>query len=106
MSTKSNRYLQMRKIMTYILAGDLTLFVIYLFAAGFGVLWLKALSAIIIILTSALCLGFLYLTRELFKKRSLWMTVAAGAILICLLYSLLLNFPCPAPSPEHINIKL
>lgn len=104
MPQKKNRYLQMRKIMTYIILGDLAVFILYLFAAGFGVIWLKVLTAIITMLTSVLCLGYLYLTQEIFRKRSLWITAAAGALLICLLYSLVLNYPCPLPSPENINI--
>lgn len=104
MPAKKNRYQQMRKFMAYVLSGDLAIFILYLLAAGFGVIWLKALTAIIAILTSVLCLVYLYLTQEIFKKRSLWMTAAAGAILVCLLYSLVLNFPCPLPSPEEIKI--
>lgn len=104
MPPRKNRYLQMRKIMTYVLSSDLAVFILYLIAAGFGVIWLKVLTSIIAILTSVLCLGYLYLTQEIFKKRSLWMTAAAGAILVCLLYSLILNFPCPPPLPENINI--
>lgn len=104
MPPKNSRYLQMRKIMTYVLLSDLAVFILYLLAAGFGVIWLKVLTAIITILTSVLCLGYLYLTQEIFRKRSLWMTAAAGAILICLLYSLVLNYPCPLPSPEEISI--
>ena len=103
MTQKGNRYLQMRKNMSYVLSCDLAVFILYLFAAGFGVLWLKILTAIIAILTSVLCLGYLYLTQEIFRKRSLWMTAAAGAILICLLYSLVLNYPCPLPSPKELN---
>lgn len=106
MPRKMNRYLQMRKTMSYILIGDTAVFILYLVAAGLGVIWLKALTSIIAILTSVLCLGYLYLTQEIFKKRSLWMTVAAGAIVICILYSLALNFPCPAPSPENIHIEI
>ena len=106
MTVRKNRYLQMRKTMTYILLADLAVFIIYLVAAALGEIGLKTLTSIIAILTSALSLGYLYLTQEIFKKRSLWMTVAAGAILICVLYSLALNFPCPAPSPENIHIEI
>lgn len=106
MARKNNRYFQMRKVMSFVLLGDLAVFVIYLVAAGLGVAWLKAVSSIIAILTSLLCLSYLYLTQEIFKKRSLWMTVAAAAIICCTLYSLALNFPCPAPSPDNIHIEI
>ena len=104
MATSKSRYAQMRRNMSFALAGDFALFIIYLIAAGCGVIWLKALSAIIAILASILCIGYLYLTQEIFKKRSLWMTIAAGAIAICILYSLVLNFPAPALTPEDIKI--
>ena len=104
MPTRKNRYAQMRQNMTYILIADFILFIIYLFAAGYAVIWLKALSSIIAIIASGLCLGYLYLSQELLRKRSLWMTVAAGAILFCILFSLILNFPCPPPSPYTIAI--
>ena len=94
---KYNRYRQMEKVMTYVLLDDLGMFIIYLFAAGFGVIWLKAITAIITILVSGLCLCFLYLTQELLKQRSFWMSTAAGAILLLVLISLILNFPSPNP---------
>lgn len=99
MAARNSRYQQMRKIMSYILLVDLTVYLIYLLGAGFGVVWLKVLTSIITISASGLSLGYLYITREIFKKRSLWMTAAAGAILFCTLYSLVLNFPCPTPMP-------
>ena len=104
MAPAKPRYAQMRQNMSFVLIGDFLIFIIYLISAGNGVIWLKVLSAIIALLASFLCLGYLYLTQELFKKRSLWMTLAAGAIAICVLYSLALNFPAPAPSPEDIKI--
>lgn len=104
MAVRNNRYLHMRKIMSYVLLGELVVFVIYLLSAGFGIIWLKATTSIIAILTSVLSLAYLYLTKEIFKKRSLWMTAAAGAVLFCVLYSLVLNFPCPAPTPENLNL--
>ena len=106
MPTRKNRYAQMQQYMIYILLADLLIFVLYLIGAGNGIIWLKALTAIIAIVASVLCLGYLYLTQELLRKRSLWMTVAAAAILVCILFSLFLNFPCPAPTPESIPINL
>ena len=94
---KNKRYRQMEKVMTCILLGNLGMFIIYLIVAGFGIIWLKAITAIIAMLVSGLCLWFLYMTQELMKPRSFWMTVAAAAILICVLASLILNFPSPNP---------
>ena len=97
MAKRNNRYKQMELRMTCVLLADLFLFIVYLFSAGFGVIWLKVITAIFAILASLLCLGFLYLSQELLRRRSLWMTLAAGAILICTLFSLIVGFPCPAP---------
>ena len=96
MATK-NRYKTMEKYMTWILLGDLCLFILFLIFAGIGIVWLKVTLAIIAILTSILCLAYLYLTQELLKNRSLWMSVSAAAILVCILFSLILNFPSPNP---------
>lgn len=85
----------MEKYMTGALIGDALLFIVYLIAAGTGVIWLKILSSIIAIILSVLCLVYLYLTKLLTRPQSLWMTTAAGAVLICILFSLVLNFPSP-----------
>lgn len=97
MSRRNNRYNQMTTYMTYALFAAILFFVIYLFAAGVGVIWLKVISAIIAILICVLCLSFLYISKELLRPRSLWMSTCALAITLCLLFSLILNFPSPAP---------
>lgn len=97
MQNSNDRYKVMERYMTYVLIADLILFIIYLFASGFAVIWLKVITAIVTILISGLCLAFLYLTKELLRQRSLWMSLSAAAILVCLLFSLILNFPCPNP---------
>ena len=94
---RNNRYKQMELKMSCVLLADFFLFIIFLFAAGFGVIWLKVITSIITILASLLCLGFLYLSQELLRRRSLWMTAAAAALLICTLFSLILGYPSPAP---------
>ena len=93
---KNYRQLEMR--VTLALGCDLLFFILFLIAGGTGVIWLKVLSAIFIFLLSIVCLGYLFLTRELLRQRSLWMSILAVAIVICTLISLLVNFPCPAPS--------
>ena len=97
MSRRNNRYNQMTTYMSYALLAAVLIFIIYLFAAGAGVIWLKATCAIRAILICVLCLAFLYLTKELLRPRSLWMSACALAITICTIFSLLLNFPSPAP---------
>lgn len=92
---KNQRYKIMEWYMTYVLVADLGLFLLYLIFAAFGVIWLKVITALLAILISLGCLGFLYLSQELMKRRSLWMTTAAAAILLCTLMSLILNYPRP-----------
>lgn len=103
MSDQKNRYIQMQWYMTYALIADLGMFLLYLIFSGFGIIWLKVITAIFVILISLLCLGLLYLTRELTTRRSFWMTTAAGAMLICLLASLIFN--CPRPNTYKIPEK-
>lgn len=107
MADHNKRYNQMQWYMTYALVADFALFLLYLIFAWSGIVWLKILVAIIAILLSAACLGFLYLTRELLSRRSLWMTTAAGAILVCILFSLILNYPRPNTYkiPESVSVS-
>lgn len=93
MENNKNRYKELEKYMTIILIALAVLFVVYLIAAGAGIIWLKALTAIIDILVGLLCLAYLYVTKLIFAPRSLWMTFAAGSVVICTLFSLILNFP-------------
>lgn len=94
---RNNRYKEMERYMTYALIADLLLFIFYLIAAGNGIIWLKVILTIFAFLLSGVCLAFLYLTKELLRPRSLWMTAAAGSIFVCILFSLILNYPSPAP---------
>ena len=97
MARRNNRYKQMERRMSCVLLAELVLFIVFLFASGFGVIWLKAIIAIVSIIVSLLCLGFLYLSQELLRRRSLWMTAAAVAVLVCVLFSLVLGYPSPSP---------
>lgn len=97
MAKKNNRYKEMERFMTYALIADLLLFIFFLIAAGNGIIWLKVILTVFAFLLSGGCLAFLYLSRELLRPRSLWMTAAAGSIIVCILFSLILNFPAPAP---------
>lgn len=92
---RRNRYREMEFNMTRILIADAAIFVLYLLFATFNVVALKWIMAIIAIIGSGLCLGFLYMTGELLKKRSLWMTVGFASVVLCTLVSLILNFPGP-----------
>ena len=93
MAERKNRYKQFEANMTLSLIGDLALFLLYMLFASMGIIWLKIILAIFCGLLSLGLLGILYLSQELTRPRSLWMTVAAASIVVCLLVSLLLNVP-------------
>ena len=90
-----SRYKITEKLISAILIAAALIFIVFLIAAGNGIIWLKVLTAIITISVCGLCLAYLYITKLLLAPRSFWMTVAAGSLLICLLFSLILGFPSP-----------
>lgn len=93
---KQSRYKQMEELLTRVLLADVAVFALYLIFAGSGSTALKAITAIIAILLSGLCLAFLYMNGEIKKRRSRWMVMGYSAVLVCLLVSLLVNYPSPA----------
>ena len=93
MTRDAKRFQTMEKMMTRILIFAAILFFIYLISAGSGVIWLKVVTAIFTILICGLCLFYLYMTKLLTRPKTLWMTLAAACIIICLVFSLALNFP-------------
>ncbi len=93
MAARKNRYREMERKMTLVILADLAFFLLYLLFASMGIVFLKVLLAILVLALSLLILGFLYLTRELLRQRSLWMTVSAFSIFLCTLVSLILNYP-------------
>lgn len=91
-----NRYREMESMMTKIILGDALVFILYLVCAGMGWGVFKVITAIIAIFGSFLCTGWLYLTGEFNRRRSLWMVTAFICIIICVVVSVLLGFPRPA----------
>ena len=91
-----NRYREMENLMTKIILVDVVVFVLYLLCSGLGWTVLKVSTAIIAIIGSGLCAGWLYITGEFGRRRSLWMVTIFICIIICVVVSLLLNYPCPA----------
>ena len=90
---KQNSYQQFERQLTIALIGCAVVFLLYLIVAALGVIWLKVITAIITILVPCLCLVFLYMTNELLKQRSLWLTTGFLGIFLCTLVSLIANFP-------------
>ena len=95
MAERSNRYQEMDRTMTMIIIGTALDFLVFLICSGAGILWLKVITAIRAIVVPVLCLGLLYLSQELLRQRSLWLTTGFGSIFVCTIVSLICNFPCP-----------
>lgn len=93
MATRRNRYRIMERQMTLVLLANLTLFFLYLLCASAGIVFLKVVFGILSVLIGVLCVGFLRLSGELLKRRSLWMSVSAASLALCTLVSLLLGYP-------------
>jgi len=92
---KRNRYRQMESLMTKIILGDVLIFVGYLVFAHMGLNVLKVITAIVALCGSLVCVGWLYLTGEFTRRRSLWMVTIFICIVLCMVISLVLKYPCP-----------
>lgn len=92
---KRARYKKMEQMITIALCLDAAIFLAYMIFAGMGLVALKVLTAVVCFLISGVVLYYLYTTRELLRRRSFWMTVAAACVIICLIFSLILKFPAP-----------
>ncbi len=103
MAAKRSRYKEMERLMTCVLAGTGGAFLLYLLFAGLGVVWLKVIMAIVAIGVSGLSLVFLYLNGEIYRQRSRWMVLGFGAVILCLVVSLLLNYPSPEKETGGTN---
>lgn len=97
MERRRNRFKEMERNLTYALLADAGVFVLYLLCAGFGIIWLKVTLAIVAVALSGLCIAHLYMTGELMKLRSRWLTVGFAAVILCVLVSMILNYPSPNP---------
>ena len=95
---KRKRYKEIERLLTSVLIADAVVFALYLLFAGLGVIALKVITAIVAILGSGLCLAFLYMCGEIKKRRSRWLVLGFACIIICLLVSLILKYPSPAPA--------
>lgn len=95
MDRRKARYKRMESMITIALCLDALIFIAYMIFAGMGMLALKVVATILCILISGVVLYYLYITRELLRRRSMWMTLAAVCIILCLVVSLVLNFPAP-----------
>ena len=93
MANRSSRYKQMERTMCLVLLVNFTIFLFYLLFASLAIGFLKILTGIVSVLVGLLILAYLYMTKELLRRRSLWMGVSAVSIVLCTLVSLILNYP-------------
>lgn len=93
---KRNSYREFESIMTRVILVDAAVFVGYLIFARLDIAALKVITAIIAISGSLLSLAWLFLTGELTRRRSLWMVTGFVCIVLCIVVSLLLGYPCPS----------
>lgn len=94
---RRSRYRQLEQMLTMAVLADLALFVLFLIVSGFGIIWLKVITAFLTLALSFLGIGFLCLVGEHKRSRSLWILTAFAGILLCTLVSLLANYPSPMP---------
>jgi cell division protein FtsW (lipid II flippase) len=93
---KRMRYKQIDQLLTRVIIADTAVFILYLIFASMGLVALKVITAIIALIGSALCLAFLYKIGEFKKGRSRWLVMGFAAVAVCVLVSLILNYPAPA----------
>ena len=94
---RRKRYKEIEQLLTRVLLGDAAVFVLYLLFAGLGLTALKVITVIIAIVTCGLSLAFLYMCGEFQKRRSRWLVLGFACIIVCMLVSLILKYPSPAP---------
>lgn len=95
MARRKSRFKKMEFYITIALCVDAAIFLAYLIFAGMGLLALKIIAAVVCIALSGAALYQLFVSHELLRRRSLWMSLAAACIILCILISLLLKFPSP-----------
>ena len=103
MRTRKHRYAEMERSFGLVLLLDTVLFIFYLIAAANGTTWLKVILFIAVFLISVLCLVILYYAGEIGRQRSLWLVAASATIAVCILFSLILNFPSPNPYAQNAS---
>ena len=94
---KRNRYREFENLMTKVILVDAAIFVAFLVFSGAALSVLKIITAIVSIVGSLLALVWLFLTGELTRRRSLWIVSGFVGILILVIVSLILGYPCPTP---------
>lgn len=95
MARRKSRFKKMEFYITIALCADAAIFLAYLIFAGMGLVALKLIAALLCIAISGSALYQLFISHELLRRRSLWMSLAAACIIVCILFSLILKYPSP-----------
>lgn len=95
MDRRRARFKRMEFYITLALCFNIMIFIAYLIFAGIGMNALKVISAVACVGISGAVLYQLFMSHELLRRRSIWMTLAAACFIICVLLSLVLKFPSP-----------
>ncbi len=93
MGSKRSRYQELAHLLTIALISDGALLLLYLIFAIAGILWLKIILIILSLLLSLGGLALLYISRELLRPRSLWLSSGFLSVFLVVLVSLILAFP-------------
>ncbi len=93
MANNRSRYKALERLLTGALSADGCLLLLYLMFAFAGIFWLKLLLAVFSLLLSLAGLALLYLSGELLKRRSLWLSTGFFSVFSVILASLILAFP-------------
>ncbi len=91
MTSRRNHYQELEKMLKTALLANTAVFVLYLIFAG--IVWLKVIFAIFSLLIPLAGLALLFISRELLRQRSLWLTTGFFSLLVCTVVSLILAFP-------------
>lgn len=92
---RRNRYREFESMMAKIMVGDAVAFALYMLFASKGWTVVSVIATVLIFVVSILALVWLFFTKELYRRRSLWMVTGFASICLCLLFSLILKYPCP-----------
>ena len=84
---------EFEKAMTLLLICSAVDFIFFLVNSAMSITWMQVITGIVAIGLPLFCLVQLYLTKELLKQRSLWLTTGFGGIALCTLVSIIANFP-------------
>ncbi len=93
MNAPKDHHQELERMLTVFVLAALVLFVAYLALAVVGQPVLKLVSAVLAILISIFSLWVLVNTKELLKQRSLWLSCSFASITLCIIVSLLCQFP-------------